>query len=192
MSQRETIEIPEFSQISPDVFTFNVYGRTLEDGSPWALRCIIFGLPAVLLVAPLIATIFGAQMHWGPYFASVAFGCFWVTVMLAFTSCEVDCDIDVATRQLRQRIVVFGKLIRTRRFQVQDGDRIGLGRLGFPRRFEHTIYCYRKRIRWRFTAFDCAAGEPRQELLIFVQAIADMLDVESCGYDPPHRVIWWL
>ena len=170
MTQDDEIDaIPEFRCVADGLFRFNVYGRTIRDGASWVLNGIVLGLPAVLLAIPLVAAMFGAAIQWGVYFTMIAFGLGWVAVMFAFTTCHVDCEIDVDRRQLRQPIFVFGRHVWTRRFSLRDGDQIGL--CVEPGNGNHIVFCYRGRTRWRFTSFSIGTDGERDKLLAFVQSV---------------------
>ncbi len=141
----------------------------------------------VELKRSLITAICGGQ--WSFFFSTFAFLLVWVTGMFAFTTCHVDCEIDVYRRQLRQPIFVFSRHMWTRSLSLRDGDQIGI--YIEPGNGNHIVVCYRGRTRWRYTSFCVGPNGEREKLLAFVQSVADMLNIPNIGYGRPHRVLWW-
>ncbi|WP_442509508.1 hypothetical protein SH528x_001084 [Novipirellula sp. SH528] len=55
--------------------------------------------------------------------------------------------------------------------------------------FQHTIYCFHGRRRWRFLCFDTDSATPDQQLLNFAATIARHTNAKFLGYNAPERLL---
>ncbi|WP_197454879.1 hypothetical protein [Stieleria varia] len=72
---------------------------------------------------------------------------------------------------------------------MHDGDELGISSLGMQSSFQHTIYCYHGRRRWRFLRFDTNSAAPNQQLLHFAATIARHTNATFLGYNEPERLL---